>query len=303
MDVAGRRLARPLWGEHLTRAAAVVDAHAHVFPALSARYPRDVHELFPARRSAEVESFLPAMEAAGVDQAVLVPVSAHDHYVAECVRLHPGSFAAIGVADGDDRDTYPRRAELSGIRGLRVHHLGDPALPVEQLPALALLGALAEAGHVLSFYAASDQLPLLERMLAELPGLCVVLNHLGFPKPDDYRVDPHGRPTIESVLPPPSLQAVERLAAYPGVHVMFSGEYAFSHEPYPHPDLSPVVERLYDAYGAARMLWASDYPWIAEEPGYAPQLALVDSYLPGLSAADRAAILGANAQRLYGLTG
>lgn len=281
----------------------MVDAHAHVFPALSTRFPRDVHELFPAERSADVESFLAVMDAAGVDQAVLVPVSAHDHYVAECVRLHPSRFAAIGVADGDDPDSYLRRAERNGIRGLRMHHLGDPASATDQLRTLALLTALAGAGHVLSFYASLEQLPLLERMLEEVPALSVVLNHLGFPKPDDYTVDSHGRPTIESELPPPSLGAVERLAAYPGVNVSVSGEYAFSRRPHPHTDLNPVVERIFAAYGAERMLWASDYPWIAQEPGYEPQLALVDSYLPDLGPEERAAILGGNARQLFGLTG
>ena len=43
----------------------VVDAHLHVFAAASDRFPRDVHELYPAELEASVESLLAAMERAG----------------------------------------------------------------------------------------------------------------------------------------------------------------------------------------------------------------------------------------------
>jgi predicted TIM-barrel fold metal-dependent hydrolase len=47
------------------------------------------------------------------------------------------------------------------------------------------------------------------------------------------------------------------------------------------------------------MLWASDFPWITEQPGYQEQLALVDHLLPDLSLEDRARICGGNAEELF----
>ena len=76
----------------------VVDAHAHVFARVSERFPRDVHEdYFPAGADATAEELLAEMAAAGVDRAVLVPVTHHDEYVADCVERFPDRFAAIGV--------------------------------------------------------------------------------------------------------------------------------------------------------------------------------------------------------------
>jgi predicted TIM-barrel fold metal-dependent hydrolase len=81
----------------------VVDAHAHVFAPVSDRFPRDVHDLFPADLAAPAEELLHAMTQAGVDRAVLVPLSAHDEYLRSSVRQHPGRFAAIGVQPAGPR--------------------------------------------------------------------------------------------------------------------------------------------------------------------------------------------------------
>jgi predicted TIM-barrel fold metal-dependent hydrolase len=179
-----------------------------------------------------------------------------------------------------------------------VHHLGAPdAEDPEALEAFPVLAALEQEGMVLWFYAAPDQLALLPGVLERLPALKVMLNHLGFCQ-QGYQVDEHGRPRIPTPLPPPTLPAVLDMARFPNVHVMFSGQYAFSREPYPYDDVRHVGVRLHEAFGADRLMWASDYPWIREEPGYRRMLDLVDHALPGLSADERSAVTGGTAARL-----
>ena len=278
-----------------------IDGHLHVFAAQSDRYPRDVEELYPPEMEAPVEGLLAVMDAAGVDHAVLVPLSPHDEYLRECLRRFPGRFAGIGVHDSAARDPVGelrRRVAATGIQGLRVGWLGNPdvASP-EAMDTFPLLAALADDGLKLWFYSPPDQLPLLSGVLEALPHLQVVLNHLGF-CPTGYVVDEWGRPHIDTELPPATLPTVLSLARFPTVHVMVSGQYAFSREPYPYRDLKPVVRAIYEAYGADRLLWASDYPWIAKAPGYAAQVALVDELLPDLTPPERAAVMGGTAQRL-----
>jgi L-fuconolactonase len=281
----------------------VVDGHLHVFRAASARYPRDVHPLFPAEREATVDDLLARMEAAGVERAVLVPLSPHDGYVRECLERHPGRFAAIGIQDPSSLsvEEFRRRVETAGLQGLRLFSLGDAEVgDVEALPSFPLLAALADGGHKLWFYSTPDQLALLERVLERLPHLAVVLNHLGFcPGLGPMGVDEWGRPRFELDLPASTLPRVLSLRRFRGVHVMFSGEYAFSQERYPYDDLTGTVRAVYDAYGADRMLRASDFPWIVDEPGYAETLALVDHFLPDLGEDERAAIRGGTATRLF----
>ncbi|HZV50421.1 MAG TPA: amidohydrolase family protein [Candidatus Dormibacteraeota bacterium] len=280
----------------------VIDGHAHVFRPHSEQYPRPVDELAPAGREAPVEEFLRAMEKAGVERAVLVPLGPEDDYLVECLRRHPGRFQGIGVFDlaHPDPAALETRIERTGIRGLRMHGLGTGAADdVRRLAVFPTLEMMAKRGMVLWWYASPDQLKPLRSVLEALPELRVALNHMGF-CPERIDVDEHGRPRISSPLPPPTLPAVLELARFPNVHVMLSGAYAFSRLPYPYRDLAPVARALYDAYGAQRMFWASDYPWIATDPGYEAMVELPDHLLPGLRAEERQAIMGGTIARLLG---
>jgi predicted TIM-barrel fold metal-dependent hydrolase len=282
-----------------------IDAHLHVFEAVSDRFPRDVFEpLTPAERSAPAEALLEEMEQAGVDHAVVVAVSPHDEYLKYVLSTYPTRFAGVAVADPESStplDDLNRRVETIGIQGLRLFSIGDPAAEPEQQTLFPLLVEMAHLGVKLWLYSEVEQVQLLDRMLELLPDLVVVVNHLGFCPSiwNEMRVDEHGRPSFDVSLPPDSLETIVGLARHPNVYVKMSGQYAFTHQPYPYLDLLPVVERVYQAFGAERMMWASDYPWISPEPGYSEMLALVDHHLPGINADERLAIRGGTAARLF----
>lgn len=285
----------------------IVDAHLHVFAAHSSRYPRPVDELAPADRTAPVEDLLSVMDPAGVERAVLVPLGPQDDYVAECRRARPDRFVSVGVADAATTGRLPgtdpvaalrQRIAVAGFAALRMDWLGEPGRPVMESPAYPVLRELERSGSVLWFYAPPPQLPLLAETLRLLPDLQVVLNHLGF-CPEAMTADALRRPHIETPIPPPTLPGVLALARHPGVRVLFSGQYAFSRREYPYADLDPLVAELFGAYGADRLMWASDYPWTRDAPGYAALPALVDHQLPGLSVAEHTAVLGGTALNLF----
>lgn len=282
-----------------------VDGHAHVFKALSETYPRADHPMYPPHLEAPVEGLLSIMDTCGVEKAILVALSPHDEYLSECLSAHPDRLTGIGVLDPDrsgDADEVHRRFAETGIRGLRVHHLGPTgASRPDELEVWPVLRALHELGGVVWLYVPADQLKELSMVLDHLPGLRVVLNHLGWPLPDEFEIDPLGRPAIKGPVPPPTLETVRALSIHPSVNIMVSGQYAFSREGFPFADLADVVRTIYEKYGAGRMLWASDYPWIKQIPGYEPQLGLVDHYLPNLAPEERADIMGDSAARLFGL--
>jgi len=284
---------------------AVVDAHLHLFKAVSGQYPREVFEpMTPPDREENAEVFLQVMESAGVDRAVVVALSPHDDYLAHLHGKHSDRFATVGVIDEEAPDQVAdleRRIEQSGLQGLRLFSLGDESLQPQELPLFPLLEAMARHGVKVWFYANVGQVRLLDRALDLLPDLVVVLNHLGFCPDiwDEIAIDDDLRPRFDIALPPDSLDAVTELARHPNTYVHLSGMYAFTHEAYPYADLQPVVDRIHGAFGSQRLLMASDYPWIFRNPGYPETLALVDHFLPGLAPAERADIRGGNAERLF----
>ncbi|MBA2272935.1 MAG: amidohydrolase family protein [Actinobacteria bacterium] len=282
-----------------------MDGHAHVFKALSEHYPRAVHPMYPPHLEAPVEELLSTMQTHRVEKAILVALSPHDEYLGECLSSHPNRLAGIGVLDpsrSSDAEGVHRRFSESGLRGLRVHHLGaQGSTRAQELDAWPALQALSELEGIVWLYVPAEELELLPMALDHLPGLRVVINHLGWPLPNEFKIDTLGRPTIKGTIPATTLKTVLVLSHYANVHVMFSGQYAFSREDYPFADLGRVVWTIYKEYGAGRMIWASDYPWTKEVPGYGPQLQLVDHFLPNLSPEERAAIMGNSAARLFGL--
>lgn len=284
-----------------------VDAHLHLFRALSDEYPRAIFEgMTPPERDEPAELLLEAMESAGVDRAVVVALSTEDRYLGEVLEAHPEVFAGVAVHDfdvADPVDSLRRRVETIGIQGLRLYGLNAEAgAEPESLPVFPLLEEMRDRDIKGWFYGPPEQVRVLDRCLELLPGLNIVFNHLAF-LPDmkaELRIDEHGRPRFNIDLPPKGLDLIEEIAGkHPTVYVHFSGHYAFSAAGYPYHDLQEVVDRIYDAFGAHRMMMASDWPWIREEPGYEETLAVVDHLLPDITDEEREMIRGGTAMSLF----
>lgn len=286
----------------------VVDSHLHLFKRATETFPRATFErMADADREELAERLIEAMDDAGVDHAVVVPLSKEDQYLAEVLREHGDRFAGVGVFDHDRPDDVHAIADRhtsTGFRGLRFFGLrAESTSTPDTLDCTPVLEYMAHHGLVVWFYGDIVQLRALDLLIERFPELNVVLNHCAF-LPDihaEMQVDEHLRPHFEVDLPPAGLATVEELAArHPNLHVHFSGLYAFSREPYPYRDLTDVANRLLRAFGPRRMLMASDWPWIRDEPGYGEVLGLVDVFYPDLSAGDRAMIRGGVAARLFG---
>ena len=285
----------------------VIDAHLHLFKAVSTAYPRTV---YPGMADAEMEvlaeDLLEVMETAGVDKAVVVPLGPQDEYLRDLRINFPGRFVGIGNHDPESLDIaedLDRRMEVSGIQGIRVGGVDPNASRTddpETYELFPLFQAMEERGLRVWFYSEPQQVELYEKVLELLPGLVTVFNHSGFMVTiDNLAVDEHRRPHFTTDIPPPTLELLARVAQNSNTYVHFSGQYAFSHGPYPYLEMIPVAETLNRAFGASRMLWASDFPWILSEPGYTEQLALVDHLLPAISDAERDLIRGGTASSLF----
>jgi predicted TIM-barrel fold metal-dependent hydrolase len=286
-----------------------VDAHAHVFASASADYPRAVHTLFPAERSATAEELMREMDGAGIERAVLIQLGGygigHHRYVAEAARHWSDRLAAVGLVDINGPEAVENLSalhEATGIRGIRLMGPLGPAgaASAHDLPAFAVCLRAAELGLNVNLYCPSDQVRNVEMIVRELPSVAFSMDHLGICPETAPEVDAWARPRFaHEPIPPNTYTQVLALAKYPNVHIKVSGEYAFSKGPYPYDDMRPMVQGVYRSFGPGRMMWCSDFPWIRSEPGYSRLADLIDHHLPDLDADARAAIMGGNAARLW----
>ena len=295
-----------------------IDAHVHVFARACSEFPREVSKQLPADREESVEKLLAQMKRSRVDQAVLVQIGGknleHHAYLRHCLKAHAGRFLGIGLVPEDDpspQDHMDRLAADGDIIGFRLMSMGGPADPlapmnVRTFSTYPIWKHAAEKDYVLWLYPQAVDAHTVPFLIDAFPQLRVVFNHmLATPGKGSFSWDEKGRPLVKlSQFPPLSRYATMGLHRYENVYVHLSGQYAFSKQAWPYRDLTEWHQRLHipkdrmQGFGAARLLWATDFPWIVEEPGYDKMTRVVEELLPDLTQQELANIMGRTAQRL-----
>ncbi len=288
-----------------------IDAHTHVFARASAEFPREVSSQFPADSEAPVEGLLAAMQGGSVDQAVLVQLGGasveHHRYLARSIAEHAGRFLGIGLipekcpdVDGHMRDL----CESGGLVGFRLRALGGPRDPFAQVgPQTVASWPIWECAerhdYLLWLYVGAAEAHLLPYMVEAFPGVRVVMNHLAIcPGEGRFTTDENGRPHISTPSYNPAMHTSWRLAVYENVSVLLSGQYAFSQEAYPYADIAGWQRGLLGSFGSSRLMWGSDHPWIAADPGYDLTSQVLTKALPDISDADLARLMGGSAAEI-----
>ncbi len=296
----------------------MIDAHVHAFAKNSREFPREVNQKLPADREEPVEKLLKEMESCGVDQAVLVQIGGrnleHHRYLQHCLRANPNRFLGIGLIPEDvssPEDHMDRLTEDGHIIGFRLSNLGGPRDPLAEMDVRTfktydIWKHAAEKDYVLWLYPRAVDAHTVPFLIDAFPQVRVVFNHmLACPGTGSFHWDDKGRPrvTLEQ-LPPQTRYATFGLHQYENVCVLLSGQYAFSQEEWPYRDLTEWHERLYapktriQGFGADRLMWATDFPWIVEDPTYEKMVQVVDALLPDLTPSDREDIMGGTAKKI-----
>ena len=237
------------------------------------------------------ERLLETLKANSVDGAVLVQRggSVNNAYIVDLVKKHPKVFIGVAKLDYKAEDAPARLEELvkaGGIGGIRIGERdrspGDD--PYAIWKKCAELGIVANIRGRFSYLGG----PEFAELIKAAPNLKIRIEHLG-------------RPNAGEKPPYPEYSKMLKLADFPNVYVKASGlsSFAGSGVPYPYKNMWPFVEMVVKAFGADRVMWASDYPIIFKDPGYAKILRIYTHELPFLKPDQRAMILGGTAMKLW----
>jgi L-fuconolactonase len=164
-----------------------------------------------------------------------------------------------------------------------------------------VFAAAADCGLPI-FAAISGHTEALAHYLKKFPQVNVIIDHCGTPPsrpirellaameglPDsaEYWAKLGDRPLMES------LASVTKLADYPNVAVKWAHSSAIFDAPrYPNEGARPYLRKLLNAFGAERVLWASDYTTLSTGETWAEVLfAMINN--PELSASELEQVLG-----------
>jgi L-fuconolactonase len=118
------------------------------------------------------------------------------------------------------------------------------------------------------------------------PDLTIVVDHGAKPEISAGRLDPW-RADIAAA------------AARPNIVCKLSGLVTEAAADWTVADLRPYVDHLLATFGPGRLLWGSDWPVVNLAGGYDRWREATAALLSPWSEADRAAVLGGNAKRIY----
>ena len=275
----------------------IIDIHTHVISSDTARYPLapvgGKQSDWSRTRPTSAQALIAAMDEAGVAKSAVVHASTaygfDNSYLADSVKAHPDRFTGVFSIDmlADDALAQFERWTRAGLTGMRLFTTGSTS------PGQA--GWLADAKTFPVWERAeAANLPVCLQMRPEgAPDLLKLLEHF---RRVPIILDHLARVTLSDGPPYRAAQWLFDLARYPNVFLKLTSrtiEEASAGASTPQVFFPTLVE----AFGAERIAWGSNFP--AHEGPLSHLLAEARESLGCLSDADRAAIFGGTALRLY----
>ncbi len=265
-----------------------IDAHVHVWKH-DPRFPFAPGAKAPAE-DASAEMLLELMRANDVWRTVLIQVIHYrwdNRYLASVLKRYPREFRGVCRVNPEDPaapDQLSRLTEVNGFRGVRL----SPATGVEgdwiRGPLMpSLWRRCAQLKVPMTLLIPVTRLPDIHPLIAANPDLQVVIDHMA-----DSPLDQ-----------PQKLELLLALEQYPKVFVKLSHMWSLSSQAYPYADAASQVKRLYDVFGAKRLMAGTDWPISLKQIPYAQAVALFREHLSFLPAQDHAQILSKTVQMVW----
>lgn len=279
----------------------IIDAHQHFWSPDQVSYPWLTDEIAPINRRFGPEHLTPLLRDAGVQGTVLVQSADHradtDAMLAIAAEL-PAIVGVVAWVPLHDAEAAAQQwAELSvnpvvvGVRNL-IHEHPDPDY-VLRSDVLGGLRELEKYGACFDLVTSRlEHLAHLPRLSEELPDLRIVLDHLG--KPPFGQGDAAWR-TWERLL--------TAAAENPLVTAKVSGLYPADADErdWGVDDVRPAFEHAMQCFGPDRLMYGGDWPISVLFGGYPKTWAMTEHLLAPTTPAERAALLGGTAARIYRL--
>lgn len=255
------------------------DAHVHITPGT-------------VDSAADENAYLRLRDAHGIGITAIVTPSTMgwDNETSFAVAGgDPDRFRVIARADVRSPGGARRVADLldRGASGIRFTLLGESDITWLTDGSLdEPLRVLDAAGAVAEMHAAPEQLPEVARFAARWERTTVLVDHLGRPDPDAG----------------PASAGFSRflaLAEHPNVTAKTPNSAFFSRSGDPFADLVAFYESALDAFGAGRLLWASDWPLCVRDAPFDAAFEPLTAVLGGRSSRDADLIWRENFTRIF----
>ncbi len=266
----------------------IIDPHVHVWEN-NPKFPWARERNHPSA-DATPEMLLELMEANGVEKTVLVQVIHYlwdNSYAADAMNRYPDKFMGVCRINPEDKDApdhLSRWTEEYGFHGVRLSPSigadGDWFAGTLMPPIFSRAESLGVPMLILT---RAERLVDLVPLLEQHPNLDVVIDHMADCSPDE----------------PEKLRLLLNLARYPCVYVKISHTWSISKTSFPWADTHDQVKEVYQAFGADRIMWGTDWPVCLSRATYSETLSVVRDEMDFFTPDDLEWVLGKTALRLW----
>jgi L-fuconolactonase len=277
-----------------------IDAHHHFWDPDRYTYPWMAgREMDPVRRAFGPGDMQPLLDAADITGTVLVQTLSDEGETREFLRVAastPFVRGVVGWVDltspqvGDALDALLAEDNGRFLVGIRhqVHDESDPNWLCRD-DVRRGLRAVADRGLSYDLLVRARELPAAVTTVKALPELNFVVDHIA-------------KPTIAAGADDLWAQWMPALAQCPNVTVKLSGMITEADWASWTPnDLRPFVSRIYQWFGADRLMFGSDWPVCLLAGTYESVIEGLTAAIGTLSAAEIAALFGGTAHTFYRL--
>lgn len=290
----------------------VVDAHHHLW--VRARTPQDWID--PDTMAAIDRDFEPAdlpAAAHGVRATVVVQSASawaeSEELLATCASPEGRAARLAGAVVWADLTAPDLADRLAALRaGPGGEHLVGVRTMVQAEPDPDYLdradvrrgvAAVGAAGLAFDLVLRDHQLAAAARLVAALPDVRFVLDHLGKPRLDAASAPGASRDVLAAWR-----ADLAALAAHENVTAKLSGLVTEARwDAWTPADLRPAVDHALDVLGPGRLMVGSDWPVCLLASDYGRWIETLRVLLAGLTPTESAAVWAGTARRVYGLIG
>jgi len=272
-----------------------IDAHQHFW-----RYDPDRDGWITSEMAVLRQDFLPGeleelLLGCGMEGSVAVQADQSEEetvFLLEMAEAHPSILGVVGWVDLLAPELARRLEHFSGwdrFRGVR--HIAqaeaDDFLAREEV--VQGIGTLREFNLTFDLLVYPRQLPAALSLVRALPDQPFVVDHMAKPLIADGVLDPWATQMRE-------------MAKHTNVWCKVSGLVTEGKWTAWRPeDFRPYLDVIFEAFGADRLMFGSDWPVCLLAAEYAQVVELMESYAEPFSEAERTGFFGENATRFYGL--
>ena len=274
----------------------MIDAHIHLWRLARGDNIALTPAMAPIYRDREPADLEPQLEAAGIDRIIVVQAAetlAETLFTIGLARRFSWIAGIVAWIDPASPAIEEEVAALAwnpivkGVRPVRDDNRSIAWMLDQRLER----GWRALAAHDLTLDLLVQnwrEISLAAQLARQLPYIRIVLDHCG-------------KPDIAGGAFAPWAHYIEQIAECPQVHCKFSGLMNCAASGASTSDIRPYADHVMAAFGADRVLWASDWPPLDLASDYATWKRVSDEVLSAYSDGDRQAVQHATATRVYRL--